>query len=57
MWRALVENAEGIVVCFTGNHIEVLLVQMDMFLLQIQELRNAAAVVDQHQDDLIVRIL
>ena len=40
-----------------GNHIEVLFFQMDIFLFQIQELRDAAAIVDQHQHALIERVL
>ena len=58
-WQHLVGdgNFPQAVFGLAGNHIKVLFFQMHVFLLQVEELRDAAAVVDQHQHDLIVRVL
>lgn len=58
-WQNLVGNGNfpQAVFGFAGNHIKVLFFQRYGFLLQVEELRDAAAVVDQHQHDLIVRVL
>ena len=40
-----------------GLYVEVLLVQMDVFLLQVQHFTDSDPGVDEHQDDLIVRIV
>ena len=58
-WQYLVGNGNfpQAVFGFAGDHIEVLFFQMYVFLLQVEKLRDAAAVVDQHQHDLIVRVL
>ena len=58
-WQHLVGNGNfpQAVFGFAGDHIEVLFFQMYVFFLQVEELRDAATVVDQHQHDLIVRVL
>ena len=41
---------------FGGNHIKILLFQVDILFLQIEKFRDAAGIVIQHQNDLAVRI-
>ena len=40
-----------------GDHVEVLFLQIDVLFLQGQQLRNAAAGVDQHQHDLVIGLV
>ena len=49
-------NFSQAVLRLAGDHIEVLLIQVDIFLLEIEEFGDSASVIDQHQYDLIIRI-
>ena len=49
-------NFSQTVLCLAGDHIEVLLVQVDIILLEIEKFGDSASVIDQHQYDLIIRI-
>lgn len=50
-------NFSDSVFCFAVNYIKILFFQMHIFSLQIKKFRDTCAIIEQHEDNLIVFIL